>query len=122
LVEDDVLVRFFVAEELRAGGYVVLEAANADEALELLATGGPVDLLLTDVRMPGALDGAELAHRVRVEHRAMKVVVLSAHLREPELGVEVHGFFAKPVDMPRLARHIKALLDGRVARVTPLMP
>lgn len=120
LVEDEVLIRFFLAEELRALGHVVLEAATADEALALLASGIEVDLLLTDVRMPGSLDGAALARRLRQDRPAMRIIVVSGHLRDGELGVEVHGFFSKPIDMPRLARHITALLPGTSATIVPL--
>lgn len=117
VVEDEILIRFFVAEELRAQGNLVLEAANAEEALALLHSRLEIDLLLTDVRMPGPLDGAALARRVRQEHPRVKIVVVSGHLRAGELTAEVDGFFIKPVDIPRLARHIHALLAPASGRV-----
>lgn len=119
VTEDEILIRFFVAEELRAQGNLVLEAANAEEALALLRSGLEIDLLLTDVRMPGTLDGAALARRVRQDHPRVKIVVVSAHLRVGELAAEVDGFFIKPVDIPRLARHIQTLLPPPAARVVP---
>ncbi len=61
LVEDEVLIRLMVAEELRSQGLQVLEASNADEALAILESSLPVDLLFTDVRMPGRMDGVALA-------------------------------------------------------------
>lgn len=118
VVEDEHLIRFFVAEELRAQGNLVLEAANAEEALALLDSRQEIDLLLTDIRMPGPLDGAALARRVRRDRPRVKIVVVCGHLRAGELTADVDGFFVKPVDIPRLARHIQALLapaPGRAA-------
>ena len=56
VVEDEALVRMVMAEEFRAAGYVVIECANADEAWDLLMSGISVDLLFSDVQMPGRLD------------------------------------------------------------------
>lgn len=111
LVEDDALIRFFMAEELRAQGWRVVQCSDAGKALRFLQGGAAADLLLTDIRMPGEIDGAVLTHRIRQDYPAMKVVVVTAHLRESELGIEVHGFFRKPVDMPRLAEHVRHLLE-----------
>ena len=64
VVEDEILVRLTMADCLRAAGYVVVEAANATEALAVLTSGEPVDVIFTDVRMPGAMDGLMLARWV----------------------------------------------------------
>jgi Response regulator receiver domain len=56
LVEDEVLVRMSLAHQLRSAGYVVLEASNADQALDLLQ-GHRVQVVLSDIQMPGRLDG-----------------------------------------------------------------
>ena len=60
LAEDDVLVRFMTAEILRDAGYVVLEAVDSTEAIALISTGHPLDLVVSDVRMPGHMDGTGL--------------------------------------------------------------
>ena len=60
IVEDDVLIRVLLADELRDAGLRVIEAANADEALSIFEAGAQVDLLFTDVQMPGSIDGVEL--------------------------------------------------------------
>lgn len=110
VVEDEFLLRMFLADELRAHGYTVLEAANAEEALDLLDAGAPVHLLLTDIRMPGAFDGAELVRRVRAQHPQVIVAVASAHRPERDIGAKVDDFFPKPYDIPKLARQVKAIL------------
>lgn len=110
VVEDEVLVRIMVAEELRNCGYVVIEAANADEALAVLHSKVPIGLLLTDVRMPGAIDGLELARRVRSERPEMKVVIASGQMPDVASSVPVDGFFNKPYDFKGLIAHIEALI------------
>src|SRR6476661_2808230 len=65
LVEDDVLVRFTTADILREAGFDVLEAVDSSEALALLTTGHPLDLVLTDIRMPGHMDGVQLASVIK---------------------------------------------------------
>jgi CheY-like chemotaxis protein len=107
LVEDELLVRLCVAEELRDSGYVVYEAAEAGEAFSVL-NENTVDLLLTDIRMPGALDGLELAKRVRDELPEMRIVLMSANItRETET---FDGVFPKPVRVAGLLLDIKKLL------------
>src|SRR4051794_33305168 len=67
VVEDDVLVRLPISEYLRQCGYRVLEAANADEALRILKNGGDdqVDVVLTDIEMPGSIEGFGLSKWIR---------------------------------------------------------
>ena len=64
LVEDEVLVRMVAADVLEDAGFTVLESTNAEEALTLLETRPDVQVLFTDVNMPGALDGLGLAQTV----------------------------------------------------------
>jgi CheY-like chemotaxis protein len=110
VVEDEVLVRIMVTEELRAEGYTVIEATNASEALSVLQSSMRIDLMLTDIRMPGDLDGLGLARMVRREHPLIKVVMASGHKPDAEETGIVDGFFFKPYDLPTLISHIKSLL------------
>ena len=64
-MEDETTVRMIGSDALTDGGYEMLEAATADEAVALLETVGEVHVLFTDVRMPGSMDGLELATLVR---------------------------------------------------------
>ena len=61
VVEDEVLIRLYLSEEIRAAGFTVIEAASADEAFEVLKSRNDIDLVLTDIRMPGTMDGRQLA-------------------------------------------------------------
>lgn len=84
LVEDDVLVRLATAELLREEGYVVLEAVDGREALALIETGHPLDLVITDIRMPGGLDGMTLCLEVKAMRANLPVMLFSSHLPHEE--------------------------------------
>jgi CheY-like chemotaxis protein len=100
VVEDEVLIRAALAERLRMKGVSVVEAANADEAWSYLEAGGAADLIFSDVRLGGSMDGAELARRVREKHPAVAILLTSATTPPP--GIDRATFIAKPYDFPRI--------------------
>jgi len=85
LVEDEPLIRMMLAEELKDAGYHVLEAANGEEALLLLGARPDVAALVTDVRMPGDLDGFAVAREAAALHPGIAIIVASGHAA-PVLG------------------------------------
>ncbi|MDR3463800.1 MAG: response regulator [Beijerinckiaceae bacterium] len=100
VVEDDPLIRFSIAEALRDLGVTVAEAASADEAWQYLTTGGSVDLVFTDHRMPGSMTGAQLAARIRQHDPALGVVVTSANFDDRGWSEPV---LRKPYDLFKTA-------------------
>jgi len=80
LVEDDVLVQLELAEWLKEQGLRVFTADNAAEAITLLEAHPEIDRLLTDIRMPGSMDGIRLAHYVAGRWPPVKIIVLSGNL------------------------------------------
>jgi CheY-like chemotaxis protein len=79
LVEDDAGLRYVFSRILRSAGYDVLEAATADEAEPTLRGDRPVDLLLTDLLMPGRLDGLDLAQLAGTLRPRLKVLFTTAY-------------------------------------------
>jgi len=79
VVEDDRLVRDYVLTQLHSLGYVTLQAANAAEALAIVAAGKPFDLLFTDVIMPGKMNGRQLADELMKTRPDLKVVYTSGY-------------------------------------------
>jgi CheY-like chemotaxis protein len=77
VVENEALVRLEVADRLARSGLIVLIASNADEAIALLDGHPEIELLFTDVRMPGSMDGIRLAHHVRGRWPPVKIIVAS---------------------------------------------
>jgi len=109
IVDDDILVRFVSAEILREEGYRVLEAADASEALALLKTGQPVDLVLSDVRMPGSIDGLTLARTVKEMRPHLPVALVTSHL-PPDTVHMADGFLAKPYAVPQLLEIVAQMI------------
>lgn len=112
LVEDEVLVRMDMAWQLRSDGMAVIEATNADEAMAVLDSGAPIELMVTDVRMPGTIDGLGLSRLVRARFPQMKVVVVSGDdLTLSGNGQVADAFVRKPHDAGDLTRLIRKLLE-----------
>lgn len=116
VVEDDRLVRDYVLAQLHSLGYVTLQAANAAEALAIVAAGKPFDLLFTDVIMPGKMNGRQLADEVMKTRPDLKVVYTSGYT---ENAIIHHGrldsgvlLLAKPYRKSDLARIIRKALSG----------
>jgi PAS domain S-box-containing protein len=116
VVEDDQLVRDYVLTQLHALGYVTLQAANAAEALAIVAAGTPFDLLFTDVIMPGKMNGRQLADELLKIRPNLKVVFTSGYT---ENAIIHHGrldsgvlLLAKPYRRSDLAGILRKALDG----------
>lgn len=97
VVEDELLIRMLIADELRDADYDVVEAGDADEALELLGTSAPVDLIISDVRMPGSIDGLGLLAAVKARCPKLPFIVTSGHI-EPSVAMQrgADRFLPKP--------------------------
>ena len=109
IVEDEALVRWVIADAFREAGFSVVEASNGDEALAYLEAGGFVDLVFSDIVMPGTISGEELAERIARDFPDVKVFLTSGNLKpKPRSGVE--GFFPKPYDIDRVIAPIAASL------------
>lgn len=117
VVEDDDAVRATTVETLTDLGYRVLRAANADAALAIVESGVAIDLLFTDVVMPGRLRSTDLARMTVAAHPRAGVLFASGytqnaivHAGRLDDGVEL---LSKPYGRDNLARKIRQVLDGR---------
>jgi two-component system cell cycle sensor histidine kinase/response regulator CckA len=115
LVEDNDMVRGPVTLLLEELGYDVVPAAEATEAMALAADGAPIDLLLTDVVMPG-MNGRQLAERLREQRPELKVLFMSGYTDDVIITQGVidreMAFLQKPFGADQLARMVAELLDG----------
>lgn len=125
VVEDDADVRTMVIEQLEDLGYRALSAATAQAALDLLAAGSVViDLVLTDVVMPGGMSGIELLHAIRARWPLLKVVLTSGFMADRPLASgptdipDVNGLgcltLSKPYRLADLARVMEQALRRKV--------
>ncbi len=114
LVEDEPLIRLHLASELRGARYDVIEASNADEAFEVLQSQ-PVDLIISDVIMPGSMDGVQLAARAREIYSEVKIIIVSGQLFCSPPQNFADGFFSKPYGALAVLKSCRRLLSERAA-------
>lgn len=111
VVEDEILIRIYVADFLRDSGFEVIEADDAVSAIATLQSARRVDLVFTDITLPGDLDGFGLAQWVRQRKPDIPVILTSGKLtREAALETAAEPFFAKPCDYAEVAAHMRGLL------------
>jgi CheY-like chemotaxis protein len=112
VVEDEPLVRMTAVDELEEAGFQVLEAANADEALKMLeARSDVVQVLFTDVHMPGSMDGMALAEQVHRRWPHVLLLISSGRARPHPDEIPDHGHFVpKPYIGATLVRHITEMM------------
>jgi CheY-like chemotaxis protein len=113
LVEDDVLVRDVMAEELRDCGYRVIGAANAEEAFSIAATGLALDAVVADVELPGPIDGIEVTRRLRQGRADVVVVITSGVAPRCPTDALPGRFFLKPYRIESLTEHLELELRQR---------
>jgi CheY-like chemotaxis protein len=113
VVEDEILVRTVIAAYLRDCGFDVVEAGNAEEAVRVLEASIRVDIVFSDVNMPGRLDGFGLVQWLRRERPGLKIILTSGAAQAVKDASDLCAhvpILAKPYDYAELARQLRALL------------
>ena len=110
IVEDEAFVRLLGVGMLAHAGFRVIEAADGDEALEFLEANADVQLLFTDVNLPGSIDGMALARQVHERWPRIGIIMVSGKAlpRPHELPAGSH-FHRKPYDTAAVVRHAREL-------------
>jgi DNA-binding NtrC family response regulator len=114
IVEDEFLPRAMLSDHLQECGFMVFEAANANEAIHTIESGIPVDLVLTDVRMPGSMNGFGLAKWIIANKSKISVILASGETTQADAANELCDhipFFKKPYDLTAIIAEIRATLD-----------
>lgn len=110
VVDDEASMRSIVCDVLEAAGYRVLEAANGAAALARAATAeAPVDLVLTDLAMPG-MDGLTLVRHLRAAHPDLRVLIMSGLPEPDQAGVARETFLQKPFTSDALEQAVREAL------------
>jgi DNA-binding NtrC family response regulator len=118
VVDDDILVRMSISQYLRDCGYKVIEASHADEAMEvLLHKETVVDVVFSDIEMPGAVDGFGLAKWIHEHRPGLDVLLAGTVPRAVESAKDLceQGPVPKPYDHQIVHNHIRRLLAARKA-------
>jgi CheY-like chemotaxis protein len=114
LVEDEPLVRLVQVEILRDDSFWVVEAQDADEAFELMRTRPDIRVVVTDVDMPGSINGFEFARLVKQGWPDIGIVVTSGKMRPGEGDLPEGAIFVpKPTSAAQLTAHIRSLLEEK---------
>jgi PAS domain S-box-containing protein len=116
IVDDEPTVRMLVVEVLEELGYTAIEAADGPAGLAILQSPARIDLLVTDVGLPGGLNGRQLADAARVARPDLKVLFITGYAENAVIG---HGHLdpgmhvlTKPFAMDALAGRISAIIEG----------
>jgi signal transduction histidine kinase/ActR/RegA family two-component response regulator len=115
LVEDELALRMVIVEMLSDLGYMVLEAGNSQSGLQIVESGARIDLLLTDVGLPGGMNGRQLADAARERRPGLKILFLTGYAESVvagnggmEQGMEV---MSKPFALDKLVAKVKAMIS-----------
>ena len=113
VVDDEAVLRFIASDVLEDSGFQVLEAEDAKAALEVLAAHPDVQVLFTDINMPGRLDGLDLAREAHMRWPSLKLVVTSGRPKPADRAIPDDGrFVAKPYSPDSLVGEIRKALAG----------
>jgi len=112
VVEDDSAVRVIAVEMLSYLGYEIVQATDAGDALGQLANGCEVDLVFSDVIMPGGISGIQMARIIRDKYRQLKILLASGYVDSEKLeGITEFSYLGKPYDQRLLGQHVRKLLN-----------
>lgn len=111
VVDDELLLRIDTAYVVESAGFEVLEAPNADEGLELILSRPDIRVLITDIEMPGTMDGLAFARTVHERWPSMHVIVVSGRRMPDACDLPENGiFFSKPLSSEQLLLALNGLI------------
>jgi CheY-like chemotaxis protein len=115
VIDDDPTVRMLVGEVLAESGYAVIEAPDGPAGLKVLDSNARIDLLITDVGLPGGMNGRQVADAARVKRGDLKVLFITGYAENAVIGQTrlANGMFVvtKPFQMDVLAHRIREIIE-----------
>jgi CheY-like chemotaxis protein len=113
IVEDELLLRMNAVDMIAAAGFEVVEAGNADEAIEILEARRDITVVFTDIQMPGSMDGLKLARAIRGRWPPIKIVATSGHVGVAETDLPEGGrFLPKPYGPAEVGDVLREVTGG----------
>jgi CheY-like chemotaxis protein len=111
VVEDEMLLRMRAVDMVEDAGFTSVEAVNADEAVAILESRSDVALLLTDIQMPGSMDGLKLAHAVHERWPPIRIILVSGQLRLASIDIPADSrFFGKPLEAKEMIAEMQEMI------------
>jgi CheY-like chemotaxis protein len=112
VVEDEMMLRMKVVDMVEDAGYISVEAVDADEAMAILQSRSDIALMVTDVQMPGSMNGLQLAHAVRERWPPIKIILASGQLKLSGSEIPLDSrFFGKPLQSDEIIAEMRAMLS-----------
>ena len=111
VVEDEMLLRLRAVDMVEDAGYTSVEAVDADEAVAILESRSDIALLLTDIQMPGSMDGLKLAHWVHERWPPIKIILVSGQLKRTTIDIPANSrFFGKPLEAGEMIAEMQEMI------------
>jgi two-component sensor histidine kinase/CheY-like chemotaxis protein len=122
IVEDEMLLRMRAVDIVEDAGFTPLQAVNADDALALLETRSDIELLFTDIQMPGSMNGLKLAHTVHERWPAIKIILVSGQVTPSDADRPTDSrFFGKPLEVQQMIAELQRMIGRGPAKVAPVV-
>jgi two-component sensor histidine kinase/CheY-like chemotaxis protein len=120
VVEDEMMLRMRAVDMVEDAGYTPIEAINADDALAILESRSDIELLFTDIQMPGSIDGLKLAYAVHERWPLIKIILVSGQLKLTDDDKPVDSrFFGKPLDTKHMITEMQDMMGKGALRIAP---
>jgi CheY-like chemotaxis protein len=105
------LLRMRAVDMVEDAGYTSVEAVDADEAVAILESRSDIALLLTDIQMPGSMDGLKLAHTVRERWPPIRIILVSGQLKLANIDIPADSlFFGKPIEAGEMIAQMQKMI------------
>jgi len=105
------LLRMRAVDMVEDAGYTSIEAVDADQAVAILEARSDVALMLTDIQMPGSMDGLKLAHAVHRRWPPIKIMLVSGQLKLANIDIPLDSrFFGKPLDAAEMIAQMRNMI------------
>lgn len=111
VVEDEMLLRMRAVDMVEDAGYTSVEAVDADEAVAILESRSDIALVLTDIQMPGSMDGLKLAHWVHERWPPIRIILVSGQLKLSSNEIPADSrFFGKPLEAGEMIAQMQEMI------------
>src|SRR5712675_181478 len=120
IVEDEMILRMRAVDIVEDAGFTPIEAVNADEALAILESRADIELLFTDIQMPGSMDGLKLAYAVHERWPSIKIILVSGQLKLTDAEKPADSrFFGKPLDVKQMIAEVQDMMGKGSLKIVP---
>ena len=120
VVEDEMMLRMRAVDIVEDAGFTPVEAVNADDALAILESRSDIELLFTDIQMPGSMDGLKLASAVHERWPLIKIILVSGQLKLTDDDKPADSrFFGKPLDVKQMIAVMQDMIGNGSLKVVP---